>query len=133
MSVPKDLKYTRTHEWIRVEGNVAVSGITDHAVKMLSDLVYVDLPELGDLTEKGHPYATVESVKAAEEINAPISGEIETVNEALIDSLETLSKDPYGAGWLAKIKISYPDELGTLLSPEDYEKLLAAAPEHGKH
>jgi glycine cleavage system H protein len=133
MSVPKDLKYTKTHEWIRVEGTTAVSGITDHAVKMLSDLVYVDLPEIGDLTEKGHPYATVESVKAAEEINAPISGEIEAVNEELIDSLETLSKDPYGAGWLSRIKISYPEELGTLLGPEEDQKLLASAPEHGGH
>ena len=125
MSVPNDLKYTKSHEWIRIEGDVAVSGITDFAVKALSDLVYVDLPEIGDLTEKGHPYAEVESVKAVADVNAPISGEIESINEGLVEELEKLSNDCYGEGWLARIQISYPDELPTLLSPEEYEEVLA--------
>ncbi len=133
MSVPKDLKYTKTHEWLRVEGNVAYTGLTEFAVKALSDLVYVDLPELGDLTEKGHPYAEVESVKAVAEVYAPISGEVEAINEDLVDNLEGLSSDPFGKGWLAKLKVSYPDELASLLSPEEYEKVLKEAAEHGGH
>jgi glycine cleavage system H protein len=125
MAVPADLKYTKTHEWVKIEGKVIVTGITEFAVKALSDLVYVDLPEIADLTEKGHPYAEVESVKAVADVHSPISGEVDEINEAVVDNLEFLSEDPYGKGWLAKIQISYPDELPTLLSAEEYEKILA--------
>ena len=125
MAVPADLKYTKTHEWVKIKDKVVITGITDFAVKALSDLVYVDLPEIADLTEKGHPYAEVESVKAVADVHSPISGEVDEINEAVVDNLEFLSEDPYGKGWLAKIQISYPDELPTLLSAEEYEKILA--------
>jgi glycine cleavage system H protein len=124
MAVPADLKYTKTHEWVKIEDKVVITGITDFAVKALSDLVYVDLPEIADLTEKGHPYAEVESVKAVADVHSPISGEVDEINEAVVDNLEFLSDDPYGKGWLAKIQISYPDELPTLLSASEYEKIL---------
>ena len=124
MSVPEELQYTKSHEWVKIEGDIATTGITEFAVKALSDLVYVDLPEIADLTEKGHPYAVVESVKAVADVNAPISGEVESINEDLVDNLDQLANDPFGTGWLAKIKVSYPDELGSLLSAAEYEKFL---------
>ena len=125
MAVPADLKYTKSHEWVKIEGKSAVTGITDFAVKALSDLVYVDLPEIADLTEKGHPYAEVESVKAVADVLAPLSGEIEEINEEVVDNLDFLSQDPFGKGWLARIQISYPNELPSLLSAEEYEEFLA--------
>ena len=131
MSVPEDLKYTKSHEWVKIEGDIAITGITEFAVKALSDLVYVDLPELAELTEKGHPYAEVESVKAVADVMAPVSGEVEEINEDLVDNLDSLAKDPFGAGWLAKIKMSYPDEVGTLMSAEEYEKHMETAAEEG--
>ena len=124
MAVPADLKYTKSHEWVKIGKKHVIAGITDFAVKALSDLVYVDLPEIADLTEKGHPYAEVESVKAVADVLAPISGEVEEINEEVVDHLEYLSDDPYGKGWLAKIQISNPEELPTLLSAEEYEKFL---------
>jgi glycine cleavage system H protein len=124
MAVPADLKYTKTHEWVKIQDKVVITGITDFAVKALSDLVYVDLPEIADLTEKGHPYAEVESVKAVADVHSPISGEVDEINEAVVDNLEFLSEDPYGKGWLAKIQISYPDELPSLLSAAEYDKFL---------
>lgn len=133
MEFPEDLKYTESHEWVRIEGDVLTTGITEFAVNALADLVYVDLPEIDDLTEKGHPYAEVESVKAVAEVNAPISGEVSEINEAVVDDLELLSGEPYGAGWLAKISISYPDELPSLLSAADYAKVVAAAEKDGSH
>ena len=133
MDVPGDLKYTASHEWVKIEGEIARTGITEFAVKALSDLVYVDLPEIADLTEKGHPYAEVESVKAVADVMAPISGEVAEINEAVVDDLELLSGDPYGEGWLATLQISYPDELETLLSPEDYQKVLDKAEKEGGH
>ena len=131
MSVPQDLKYTASHEWVKIEGEVLTSGITEFAVNALSDLVYIDLPEIAALTEKGHPYAEIESVKAVADVMAPISGEIDSINEDIVDSLDDLSNDPYGKGWLVKIQISYPDELPTLLSPEEYEKVLKKAEAEG--
>lgn len=133
MKVPPELKYTKSHEWVRIEGGIATTGITEFAVKALSDLVYVDLPEIADLTEKGHPYAEVESVKAVADVMAPISGEVEEINEAVVDNLEFLSEDPYGKGWLAKLKISYPDELEKLISAEEYEKHLEEEEKAGGH
>ena len=124
MAVPDDRKYTKSHEWVKIEGDIATAGLTEFAVKALSDLVYVDLPEIADLTEKGHPFAEVESVKAVADVNSPISGEVDEINEDLVDNLENLSNDPFGAGWLAKIKMSYPEEVASLLSPEEYETFL---------
>ncbi|MHC4472520.1 MAG: glycine cleavage system protein GcvH [Planctomycetota bacterium] len=121
MPVPEELKYTKSHEWVKIEGEVAVTGITEFAVKALSDLVYVDMPEIEDLTERGHPYAEIESVKAVADVNAPLSGEVAEINETLVENLDDLSNDPFGKGWIAKIKISYPEELKDLMSAEDYE------------
>lgn len=133
MEVPGDLKYTKSHEWVRIEGNIATTGITEFAVQALSDLVYVDMPEIADLTEKGHPFAEVESVKAVADVNAPLSGEIESVNEELVDNLDDLAKDPYGKGWIAKIQMSYPNEVEKLMDAETYQKYLDEEAEQAGH
>jgi glycine cleavage system H protein len=122
MSRPDDLRYTRTHEWLRLDGDIATVGITDFAVQQLNDLVYVDLPEMADLTEKGHPFAEVESVKAVADIVAPVSGEVTEVNEDLAENLDLLSKDCFGTGWLARIKISNAADLEDLIDAAAYEK-----------
>ena len=124
MNVPTDLKYTKNHEWIRVEGDVATLGITDHAQSELGDIVFVELPEVGDDFEKGEAIGTIEAVKTVADMNTPVSGEIVEVNEGLEDSSEIMNKDPYGEGWIAKIKLSDSSELDELLSAEDYEKLI---------
>jgi glycine cleavage system H protein len=121
MSRPEDLKYAKSHEWVKVEDDVVTIGITDHAVHLLNDLVYVDLPEVADLTEKGHPFAEVESVKAVADIYAPISGEVIEINEAVSENLEQLSGDPFGAGWLARIKMSNPPDLEDLMDVAAYD------------
>lgn len=121
--VPQGLRYTKSHEWVKVEGDVARVGITDYAQKKLGDVVYVELPEVGKSLKKGDVAATVESVKAAESIYAPISGEVVEVNEELASSPGVINQDPYGKGWLFVLKISDPKELDELLSPADYEKL----------
>jgi glycine cleavage system H protein len=125
MGVPADCKFTKNHEWVKIDGNVATVGITEFAVKALSDLVYVDLPELEDLTEKGHPFAEVESVKAVADVYAPLSGEVAKVNEELVDNLDFLANDPYGKGWIATIKMSYPNEVAQLMDAGEYGKFLA--------
>ena len=121
MSRPDDLKYAKSHEWVKVEGDVVTVGISDHAVQLLNDLVYVDLPEVADLTEKGHPFAEVESVKAVADIYAPISGEVIEINEVVSEDLEQLSSDPFGAGWLAKVKMSNPPDLEDLMDVAAYD------------
>jgi glycine cleavage system H protein len=121
---PEELKYTKTHEWVRVDKDIATTGITDHAVKQLSDLVYVDLPEVTDLLEQRQPYAEVESVKAVSDIYAPLSGEIVEINEDIGDNLDSVSKDPFGAGWFVKFRISHPNELDGLMSAAEYEKIV---------
>jgi len=133
MEFPEELKYTKSHEWVKIEGDVATVGITEFAVNALADLVYVDLPEIADLTEKGHPYAEVESVKAVAEVYAPLSGEVAEINEEVVDNLEFLSEDPYGKGWLAKLSISYPDELAGLLDAAEYRKVVEEAEKEGGH
>lgn len=119
---PADLKYSKTHEWVRIEKDIATTGLTDFAVQALSDLVYIDMPQVTDLLEQGQPYAEVESVKAVSDIYAPLSGEIVEINEELPDALENLSKDPFGAGWIVKFRISHPGELDGLLDAAAYEK-----------
>lgn len=128
---PADLKFTKTHEWVRVEKDIATSGISDFAVAALSDLVYVDMPAVTDLLEQGQPFAEVESVKAVSDVYAPLSGEIVEVNEQIGDNLDLVSKDPFGAGWFVKFRISHPNELETLMSAEQYEK--HCNDESGKH
>ncbi|MDP9440096.1 MAG: glycine cleavage system protein GcvH [Actinomycetota bacterium] len=121
MSVPGDLQYTRSHEWVRVEDGVATVGITDHAQDELGDVVFVELPEQGATLAPGDSFGAVESVKAVSDLYAPVGGEVVEVNGTLEDSPEKINEDPYGEGWILKLQIS--DE-GDLLSAADYEKLL---------
>ena len=125
MNIPKDLKYTSEHEWLRVEGEIGVVGITDYAQSELTDIVFVEFKvEKGDKISKGDVIATIEAVKTVADVYSPISGEVLEVNEDLTNAPDTLNKDPYGGGWLAKIKIENPSEIDELLGPEDYEKLI---------
>ncbi|HEX5755395.1 MAG TPA: glycine cleavage system protein GcvH [Arenimonas sp.] len=123
--IPGDLKFLKSHEWARVEdsGRVTV-GISDHAQGLLGDLVYVELPNVGDTLEQGAAAAVVESVKAASDVYAPVSGTVLEVNAALADKPETINEDAYGEGWLFVIQPSEPDQLGELLAPDDYASLL---------
>lgn len=122
--IPAELLYRESHEWVRDEGNgVVVIGISDHAQAALGDMVYVELPEPGMSYEQGDACAVVESVKAASDAYAPVSGEVIEVNSALEDSPELVNNDPYGDGWLFMVQMSNPDELDGLLSPEAYAEL----------
>jgi len=121
---PANFRYTKEHEWVRVEGDVGVVGITDHAQNELGDIVYVDLPKLGAAVEKGKNMGSVESVKAVSDIYAPVGGEVIEINEALATAPEKINEDPHGAAWLVKIKLSSPDEIQQLLTADDYEKYL---------
>lgn len=114
------LKYSRDHEWVRVEGDVAVIGITDYAQTQLGDVVYVELPAIGRRVEKGKEVAVVESVKAASEVYAPVSGEVVAVNEALSGEPARINSDPAGEGWFLKLRISNPKELDDLLDEAAY-------------
>ncbi|NOJ97455.1 glycine cleavage system protein GcvH [Corallococcus sp. CA049B] len=122
-NIPKDLKYTREHEWARVSGKIVVVGITDHAQTTLGDIVYVELPKLGAQVTAGDSFGTVESVKAVSELFAPISGKIVKVNSDLTEEPETLNTDPYGDGWLVEVELSDAGELSNLLDADAYEKL----------
>ncbi len=123
---PSNYLYTKEHEWVRVEANIGVVGITDHAQKELGDIVDVDLPKVGSTAEQGKTVGSVESVKAVSDIFAPITGEVIEVNEALATAPEKLNDDPHGDAWLLKIKLAQPDELKQLLSAEDYQKYVGA-------
>ncbi len=122
--VPEELKYSKDHEWVRVEGDIAVVGITDYAQSELGDIVYVELPQVGTRVQKGETVATVEAVKTAADVYSPVSGEVVEVNSALEEHAELVNKDPYGEGWIVKIKMSNPEELNELLSAEEYKKLI---------
>ena len=126
MNVPKNLRYTKSHEWVRVEGDLAVVGITDHAQHELSDVVYVEMPAVDSRVEAGKECAVVESVKAASDIYAPVTGDVVAVNEELSSVPELLNQDPYDKGWMFKIKISDPGELSELLNPDDYAHHIGA-------
>ena len=120
---PNDRKYTESHEWVKVEGDVATIGITDFAIEHLDELVYLDLPEPGDSVTKGEPFGEIESVKAQSDIYAMLTGEVVETNETLADNLDELMKDPFTAGWMIKVKIENPGELESgLKTAEDYEK-----------
>ncbi|MGH3145519.1 MAG: glycine cleavage system protein GcvH [Rubrobacter sp.] len=121
MSVPGDLEYTRSHEWVRTEGDTATIGITDHAQDELGDVVFVELPGEGDTFEAGESFGTVESVKAVSDLYAPVGGEIVEVNSGLEDAPEKINDDPYGEGWIVKLRTSGDADL---LSPEEYGKVL---------
>lgn len=120
MNIPPQLRYTKTHEWVRVEGDIAVVGITDHAQQELTDIVYVEPPNVGDTLEAGKACAVVESVKTASDIYAPVSGEVIEVNTALANAPELVNKDPYGQGWFFKVRMSDPSQVDDLLSADDY-------------
>ena len=121
MSVPEELQYTRSHEWVRTEDDTATIGITDYAQEELGDIVYVELPEEGATFDAGDSFGTVESVKAVSDLYTAVGGEVVEVNEALSDNPEKINEDPYGDGWIVKLRVS--DE-GDLLSASDYEQLL---------
>ncbi|MGQ9462970.1 MAG: glycine cleavage system protein GcvH [Candidatus Fervidibacter sp.] len=121
---PEDLRYSPTHEWVRVEGNRAIVGITDYAQSELGDITYLELPKVGDRVEAGQPFGVIESVKADEELFAPVSGTIAAVNQNAVDHPEILNDDPYGEGWLVVVEISNTDELKTLMTAEQYRRML---------
>jgi glycine cleavage system H protein len=126
MNIPNQLKYTRSHEWVRAEGAEAVVGITDHAQRELTDVVYVELPQVGKRVQAGAACAVVESVKAASDIYAPVSGEVVSINSALATAPELVNRDPYGNGWMFRVRMSDPTELGSLLSAEQYAQHIGA-------
>ncbi len=119
------LKYTDQHEWVKLDGDVATIGITDHAQGALGDLVFVELPAVGKQVKQGDAFVVVESVKAASEVYAPLSGEVVEVNSSLGDAPDSINKSPYGEGWICKIKITNKGELSKLLEPNQYQSLAA--------
>ena len=121
--VPKDLKYSEEHEWVQVEGETAVIGVTDYAQKELGDIVFVELPPVGEHLSQSEPFGTVEAVKAVSEIFAPVSGEVIEINEMLENTPQVINQDPYGEGWMVKIKLANQKELENLLSPDEYKEL----------
>jgi len=121
-NIPSDLKYAKSHEWVRVSGDSGVVGITDHAQQELTDIVFVELPAVGRRVKAGEACAVVESVKTASDIYSPVSGEITEVNPAVVDNPALVNTDPHAGGWLYKIKLGNPAELTALLSPADYQK-----------
>jgi glycine cleavage system H protein len=121
-TVPSDLKYAKSHEWVRVSGATATVGITDHAQHELTDIVFVELPAVGRTVKAGEACAVVESVKTASDIYSPVSGEITGVNAAVVDNPALVNTDPHAGGWLYQIKLGNPAELTALLSPTDYQK-----------
>jgi len=120
-NVPSDLKYTKSHEWVRVAGDTATVGISDHAQHELTDIVFVELPDVGRKIKSGEACAVVESVKTASDIYSPVSGEILETNKLAVDDPALVNSEPYAAGWFFKIKLSNPAELNALLSPEQYK------------
>ena len=119
-NTPAELQYTKTHEWIKIEGDEGTVGVSDYAQDSLGDVVYVELPELGTELEAGQPFGAVESVKAASDLYLPVGGEVIAVNEELVGQPELLNSDPYGAGWIVKIRVA--QGVGALMSAEAYEK-----------
>lgn len=126
MNIPEDLKYTETHEWVRVEGDIATVGITDHAQSELSDVVYFEPPAEGRQVVAREACAVVESVKAASDIYAPIDGEIVAANSEVSSNPALINTDPFGSGWLFRIKIANPAQLDSLKSPADYRSQIGA-------
>jgi glycine cleavage system H protein len=125
-SIPADLKYAKSHEWVRASGNVATVGITDHAQHELTDVVFVELPEAGRKVKAGESCAVVESVKTASDIYSPVSGEILEMNKTVVDNPALVNSQPYAEGWFYKIQLSNPAELEQLLNPEQYRAQIEA-------
>jgi glycine cleavage system H protein len=125
--IPKDLKYTKDHEWARKAGAVVVVGVTAHAQEALGDVVYVELPKPGAPVTAGKPFGVIESTKAVSELFAPVTGKVVKVNDELADSPQTVNQDPYGRGWLVEVEPADQKALDGLLSPQDYEQLIKDA------
>ncbi|MFS4418385.1 glycine cleavage system protein GcvH [Maribacter sp. 2307ULW6-5] len=126
MNIPAELKYTKDHEWVRIEGDTAIVGITDFAQGELGDIVYVEVETVDETLGKDEVFGTVEAVKTVSDLFLPLSGEIVEFNEALEDAPETVNSDPYGEGWMVKIAFSDADEINALLSADDYKELVGA-------
>ncbi|TRZ71417.1 MAG: glycine cleavage system protein GcvH [Bacteroidetes bacterium] len=124
MNVPGNLKYTKDHEWLKAEGDEALIGISDYAQHELGDIVFIEVETVGEILQKGESFGTIEAVKTVSDMYMPVNGEILAFNEALIAKPETLNQDPYEAGWVIRIKINNPDEIGQLLSAADYSTLI---------
>lgn len=124
--VPSDLKYAKSHEWVRISGDTATVGITDHAQHELTDVVFVELPDLGRLVKAGEACAVVESVKTASDIYSPVSGEIIEVNQAAVNDPALVNREPHAGGWFYKIKLGNPAELTALLTPAQYQAQISA-------
>jgi|TARA_Y100001934_G_C11861801_1_gene544530 glycine cleavage system H protein len=123
-SVPENVSYSDSHEWIQVESDIATIGITDFAQSELGDIVFVELPEVGEYAQRGETFGTVEAVKTVEDLIAPLSGEVLEANETLEEDAEQINKDPYGAGWMIKIRIEDEEQLEELLSPSEYSDII---------
>ncbi len=128
-NIPDDLHYSKDHEWVRVDGGIAIVGITDHAQNSLGDVVYVELPKVGDEFAANEPFGSVESVKAVSEVFSPVSGEIVEVNAALTDDPEKVNADPYGDGWMIRVRMSNAGEVDSMLSAAEYEDFTKAESE----
>jgi glycine cleavage system H protein len=122
MEFPEDLKYTREHEWVSIDGTIATIGITDHAQQQLGDVVFVELPAVGDRVEKSDAFGVVESTKAVSDVYAPVSGEVAEVNDDLPDNPELINEDPYGDGWMIKLTIGDKSDLDDLMTADEYRK-----------
>lgn len=124
MNIPSELKYTKDHEWVRVEGDVAVVGITDFAQSQLGDIVFVDVATLGETVEQHTVFGTIEAVKTVSDLFCPVSGEIVEFNESLDDAPDAVNSDPYGTGWIVKVKMSDPSQVDGLLTADQYKELV---------
>src|SRR5690554_1967832 len=124
MNIPQELKYTKDHEWVRIEGDIATVGVTDFAQRELGDIVYVEVETVGETLEKEEVFGTVEAVKTVSDLFSPLSGEILEFNETLEGSPENVNTDPYGDGWMVKIKMSNQDEEAELLGPDEYKEII---------
>ena len=124
MSSPNELKYTKDHEWVKIDGDIALIGITDHAQSELGDIIFIEFPEINDNIEKTEPFGTIEAVKTVADLFAPLSGKILEINNSLEDSPELVNSDAYGEGWIVKVSVDDPSQLNDLLSSESYEKLI---------
>lgn len=125
-NVPADLKYAKSHEWVRVEGDTATIGITDHAQHELTDVVFVELPEVGRKVKAGEACAVVESVKTASDIYSPVSGEVVAINKPVVDDPALVNREPFAGGWFFKLKLANAGELDQLLTPESYQAQISA-------
>jgi glycine cleavage system H protein len=126
MNLPEELRYTKDHEWIKLEGDQAVVGITDYAQSELGDIVFVEVPTVGETLSQGDTLATVEAVKTVADVYMPVDGEVLEMNPALENTPELINQDPYGKGWIARIKVTNPDQVNNLLTADQYKELINA-------